>query len=151
MKAAGLRVPALGLLAGLGAWAQAPVLQDGATALREAQRTWAAGEEPLPPLAIPSLEVGLGGAGSDGRYTPLVAGEGLGHGTQGWGLGLQGRYVLGGWSFSATFLGLRGQGRTSGILQRAALAHQWESGWRLALEQGPFAWGSGLNGGDLLG
>jgi hypothetical protein len=100
---------------------------------------------------MPSFEVGWGGAGSEGVYAPLTGGEGLGNGTQGWGLGLQGRYVRGGWAFATTLLALRDHGHTSGILQRAALAYQAESGWRLALEQTPFAWGSGLNGGDLLG
>jgi hypothetical protein len=100
---------------------------------------------------MPSFEVGFGGAGSDGAYTPLTDGEGLGQGTGGWGLGLQGRYIRGGWSFTATALALRDHGRTMGILQRAAFAYQTESGWRLALEQAPFAWGSGLNGGDPLG
>jgi hypothetical protein len=95
--------------------------------------------------------VGLGGANSEGAYTPLTNGEGFGTGTAGWGLGLQGRYVRGGFSIAATVLALREHGHTSGILQRAALAYQSESGWRLALEQAPFAWGSGLNGGDLLG
>lgn len=151
MKRLGFRIAAIGVTAGLGAWAQAPLLQDGATALRQSQRAWTAGEEPLPPLSLPSFEVGLGGADSGGRYAPLVGGEGLGHGIQGWGSGLQGRYILGGWSLSATVLGLRDGGQTLGILHRAALAYRWESGWRLALEQAPFAWGSGLNGGDLLG
>jgi hypothetical protein len=100
---------------------------------------------------MPAFEVGFGGAGSGGAYTPLTGGEGLGRGTEGWGLGLQGRYVQGGWSFSASTLALRDHGRTLGILQRAALAYETESGWRGALEQAPFAWGSGLNGGDLLG
>ena len=127
------------------------MLQDGAAALRQARLDWTLGQLPLPPLSLPSLEVGWGRAGSDGAYTPLTGGEGLGHGTQGWGLGLQGRYVRGGWSFSTTLLGLRDRGHTSGALQRAALAYQTESGWRVALEQAPFAWGSGLNGGDLLG
>ena len=127
------------------------MLQDGATALRQARLDWTLGQTSLPPSSMPSFEVGFGGAGSDGVYTPLTDGEGLGHGTQGWGLGLQGRYVLDGWSFSATALALRDQGRTSGILQRAALAYRTESGWRAALEQAPLAWGSGLNGGDLLG
>jgi len=145
------RGTALSLVAGLGAWAQAPLLQDGATALRQAQRAWILGEPPLPPLSFPSFEVGLGGAGSDGIYTPLMDGEGLGHGVQGWGLGLQGRYVTGGWSFSATVLSLRSEGRTLGLLHRVALAYQGESGWRLAFEQSPFAWGSSLHGGDLLG
>ncbi len=145
------RVASIGLAAGLGASAQAPLLQDGATALRQARLDWTLGQTPLPPLPMPSFEVGFGGAGSDGAYTPLTGGEGLGHGTEGWGLGLQGRYVLGGLSFSATTLVLRDHGRTTGILQRAALAYQTDSGWRAALEQAPFAWGSGLNGGDLLG
>lgn len=100
---------------------------------------------------MPSFEVGWGGAGSEGGYTPLTEGEGMGHGTQGWGLGMQGRYVAGGWSFSATILALRNHGHTTGILQRAAITYQTESGWRAALEQAPRAWGSGLNGGDLLG
>ncbi|WP_243288269.1 capsule assembly Wzi family protein [Geothrix terrae] len=134
-----------------GLCAQAPVLQDGATALRQAQRTWTTGEEPLPPLALPSLEVGLGGAGSEGRYAPLVGGEGLGRAVEGWGLGLQGRYVSGGWSVAATALGLRVGGMTRGYLLRAAIAYRWESGWRLALEQQPFDWGAGFEGGDLLG
>ena len=147
----GCRTALLGLAAGMGAWAQAPMLQDGAAALRQAQTAWTLGEPPLPPLALPSFEVGFGGAGSAGDYAPLLDGEGLGHGLQGWGLGLQGRYAAGGWSFSATILGLRSEGRSLGVLHRAALAYRWESGWRLALEQSPFAWGSGLSGGDLLG
>ena len=132
-------------------WAQAPLLQDGAMALRQVRLDWTLGQAPLPPSSMPSFEVGFGAAGSDGVYTPLTNGEGLGHGTEGLGLGLQGRYVLGELSFSATALALRDHGRTSGILQRAALAYRTESGWRAALEQAPFAWGSGLNGGDLLG
>ena len=127
------------------------MLQDGATGLRQSRLDWTLGQTPLPPSSMPSLEVGLGGAGSDGAYTPLAGGEGLGHGTEGWGLGLQGRYNRDGWSMSATTLALRDHGATLGVLQRAALAYQSESGWRAALEQAPFAWGSGLNGGDLLG
>jgi hypothetical protein len=131
--------------------AQAPLLQDGVTALRQARLDWTLGQAPLPPSSLPFFEVGLGGTASDGVYTPLTEGEGLGQGTTGWGLGLQGRYVRGAWSFSATALALRDHGHTLGLLQRAALAYQTESGWRVALEQAPFAWGSGLNGGDLLG
>jgi hypothetical protein len=127
------------------------MLQDGATALRQARLDWTLGQEPLGSSSMPSLEVGWGGTGSEGVYTPLTEGEGIGHGTQGWGLGMQGRYVAGGWSFSATVLGLRNNGHTAGILQRAAIVYQAESGWRAALEQAPLAWGSGLNGGDLLG
>ena len=132
-------------------FAQAPLLQDGARALRQARLDWTLGQAPQEPSPLPSFEVGLGGAGSDGAYTPLTGGEGVGHGTEGWGLGLQGRIGRGGWSFAATALALRDHGYTVGILQRAALAYQGESGWRAALEQAPFAWGSGLNGGDLLG
>jgi hypothetical protein len=145
------RLTAIGLMAAPAAWAQAPLLQDGAAALRRAQVAWTLGEPPLPPHSLPSLEVGLGGAESDGLYAPLNGGEGLGQGIQGWGLGLQGRYVQGGWSFSATALGLRHHDHTSGLLHRAVLAYQGESGWRVALEQGPMAWGSGLNGGELMG
>jgi hypothetical protein len=141
----------LSLFAIAPAFAQAPLLQDGATSLRQERLDWARGQTPLPPPGLPSFEVGLGGADSDGVYTPMVGGEGFGLGTGGWGLGLQGRYVRGGWSLAATGLALRGQGRTRGILQRAALAYQAESGWRVALEQAPLAWGSGLSGGDLLG
>jgi hypothetical protein len=132
-------------------WSQAPMLQDGATALRQARLDWTLGQTPLGPSSMPSFEVGLGGAGSDGAYTPLVGGEGLGHGTQGWGLGLQGRVVQGGWSFTATTLVFREHAHTVGILQRAAIAYQTKSGWRAALEQSPLAWGSGLTGGELLG
>jgi len=127
------------------------MLHDGAAALRQARLDWTLGQTPLGPSSMPSFEVGWGGASSEGVYAPLVGGEGLGTGTRGWGLGLQGRYTRGGWSFSATALALRDQGHTLGALQRAALAYQTESGWRVALEQAPFAWGSGLNGGDLLG
>jgi hypothetical protein len=146
-----LRFLFFSLLAIAHAFAQAPIVQDGARALRQAQLGWTLGQTPMPPSSLPSFEVGLGGAGSDGAYTPLIGGEGLGHGTEGSGLALQGRYVQGGWSFSVTALALRDHGRTLGALQRAALAYQTEAGWRLALEQTPFAWGSGLNGGDLLG
>lgn len=131
--------------------AQAPMLQDGAAALRQARLDWTLGQEPLGPSSMPSFEVGWGGASSEGAYAPLVGGEGLGTGTQGWGLGLQGRYVRNRWSFSATALALRDHGHTLGVLQRAALAYQTDSGWRVALEQAPFAWGAGLNGGDLMG
>ena len=140
----------LGLQA-LTASAQAPLLQDGADALHRARLDWTAGEAPLGPSSMPSLEAGWGGADSGGAYAPLIGGEGLGHGTRGWGLGLQGRYVSGGLSVSATLLGLGDQGSTRGILQRAALAYQTDSGWRAALEQAPMQWGSGLLGGDLLG
>lgn len=145
---------ALGLaavLATLPARAQAPLLQDGATALRQASLEWTRGEPPLAPSTLPFLEVGFGGSKADGPYTPLVGGEGLAHGSGGWGLGFQGRYVRGAWSVSATALALRHEGRTVGVLQRAALAYQTESGWRAALEQTPLAWGSGLLGGELLG
>lgn len=151
MKLRGSRVAAISLAAGLGASAQAPMLQDGATALRQARLDWTLGQTPLQPSSMPSFEVGWGGSGSDGAYVPLTSGEGSGHGARGWGLGLQGRYVRGGWSFSTTMLVLRDRGHTSGMVQRTALAYQSESGWRAALEQAPFAWGSGLTGGDLLG
>ncbi|MFN7957765.1 MAG: hypothetical protein U0P46_05470 [Holophagaceae bacterium] len=131
--------------------AQAPLLQDGAAALRQARLDWTLGQAPLEPSSLPSFEVGWGGAGSEGAYAPLVGGEGLGTGTRGWGLGLQGRVSRGGFSVSATALALRDADRTVGILQRAALAYRMESGWRLALEAAPLAWGAGLNGGDLLG
>lgn len=131
--------------------AQAPMLLDGAAALRQARLDWTLGQVPLGPSSMPSLEVGLGGAGSEGAYTPLVGGEGLGTGTRGWGLGLQGRYTRDGWFFSVTALALRDQGRSLGALQRVAVAYRTDSDWRLALEQAPLAWGSGLNGGDLLG
>lgn len=138
-------------LAALPAAAQAPLLQDGATALRQARLDWTAGDPPLAPSSLPSFEAGWGGAGTQGAGPPLTGGEGLGQGTQGWGLGLQGRYAAGGWWLSATWLGLRDRGGTAGILQRASLAYQAESGWRAALEQTPLAWGAGLNGGELLG
>jgi hypothetical protein len=144
-------VASIALAAGVAASAQAPLLQDGATALRQARLDFALGQAPLPPLSVPFLEAGWGGADAGGIYTPLINGEGSGHGTEGWGLGLQGRYGQGGWSISATALALRDHGRTIGILQRAAVAYQTEAGWRMALEQTPFAWGSGLNGGNLLG
>ncbi len=131
--------------------AQAPLLQDGATALRQAQRDWILSQAPQTPSSLPSLEVGWGGAGSDGSRTPIIGGEGLGTGTQGWGLSLQGRVARDGWSFGATVLALNEQGRTLGLLQRGAIAFQTTSGWRVALEQAPFDWGSGQLGGDLLG
>ena len=146
-----MKLALLALLVVLPATAQAPVLQDGAAALRRTRLDWTAGDPPQEPPGIPSLELGWGGAEGGGSPTPLVGGEGLGTGTRGWGLGLQGRLVSGSWSASATVLGLREAGRTSGLLQRAALAYQAESGWRVALEQTPLAWGSGLLGGDLLG
>jgi len=130
---------------------QAPLLQDGATALRQARLDWTLGQAPLPPSAMPSFEAGWGGAGGDGSYTPLLGGEGLGSSTQGWGLGLQGRYGRDGWFCSATVLALRDQGHSRGLLQRGAIGYQGPSGWRVALEQAPFAWGAGLLGGDLLG
>jgi len=138
-------------LAALSAAAQAPVLQDGAEALRRARLDWVAGDAPLGPSSLPSLEVGWGGAESGGAYAPLLGGEGLGHGTRGWGLGLQGHYASGGWTFDATALALRDRGTTVGVLQRAGLAYQGDSGWRAALEQAPFAWGPGPVGGELLG
>jgi len=131
--------------------AQAPILQDGATALRQARLDWTLGQEPLGPSSMPSFEVGYGGAGSEGPDTPLLGGEGLGPGRRGSGLGLQGRLAKGPWSFGVTALALRDQGHTAGLLQRGCLAFQAESGWRLSLEQSPLAWGVGLNGGDLLG
>jgi hypothetical protein len=142
---------ALGLAVALTASAQAPLLQDGARALRQARLDWTLGEPPLPPSTLPFLEVGLGGADAGGTPTPLLGGEGFGPGSRGWGLGLQGRYAKGAWSLSATVLALRDGGHTRGALPRAALAYQTESGWRAALEQAPFAWGAGLLGGDLLG
>jgi len=141
----------LGALAAATLAAQAPMAQDGASANREARMEWLQGQMPLGPSSMPSLEVGWGGSSSDPRYAPLLGGEGLGHGARGWGIGLQGRYVSGGWTMSATLLGLRNHGSTQGLLHRAALAYQPDSGWRVALEQAPFAWGSSLLGGELLG
>ena len=142
---------ALPCLLSLVAQAQAPLLQDGAAALRQARLDWTLGQTPLEPSSLPSFEVGWGGADSGGAYAPLVGGEGLGHGTRGWGLGLQGRYSAGGWGFAATVLGLRNQGRTTGVLQRALVGFQFNSGGRITLEQSPLAWGTGLNGGTLAG
>ncbi|WP_306591930.1 hypothetical protein [Geothrix sp. 21YS21S-4] len=138
-------------LAALSVSAQAPLFQDGAASLRQARLAWVQGDEPLPSLSLPFLDVGWGGADGQGPRAPLVGGEGLGSGTRGWGLGVQGRVTRGGWSFSATLLGLSDHGRILGILQRGALAYQAESGWRAALEQTPLDWGSGLLSGDLLG
>lgn len=131
--------------------AQAPLVQDGAASLRQARLDWASGQPPLGPSSMPSFEVGWGGASSEGPYAPLIGAEGLGTGTQGWGIGLQGRYERDGWSIATTFLVLRDRSHTMGILQRGALAYRTESGWRAALEWAPAAWGAGLNGGDLLG
>lgn len=142
---------AFGLAAALTASAQAPLLQDGAGVLRQARLNWTLGEPPLPPSTLPFLEVGWGGVEAGGAPTPLAGGEGFGTGSRGWGLGLQGRYAKGAWSLSATVLALRDGGHTRGAIPRAALAYQTDSGWRTALEQGPFAWGAGLLGGDLLG
>lgn len=133
------------------ALAQAPLLQDGAEELRQERLAWTVGEPVPPPFRVPSLEVGLGGAGSEGLYTPLVGGEGFGHGMQGWGVGLQGKYYRGGLSLSATAVAFRDDGITRGILQRGGIAYQTEGGWRFALEQAPFQWGFGLNGGYLMG
>lgn len=146
-----VRAAAIGLCTGVVTFAQVPLLQDGAAALRQAQLAWALGDTPLPPSSLPFLEVGVGGADSGGAYVPLLDGEGLGHGSRGWGVGLQGRITRGGLSLQATALLLRDHGYTEGVLQRVALAYQTESGWRVALEQTPFAWGAGLNGGELMG
>lgn len=126
------------------------MLQDGAEDLRQARLAWAVGD-PVPGLRAPSLEVGLGAAGSEGLYAPLIGGEGFGHGMQGWGAGLQGKYFRGGWSLSATAVAFRDGTTTRGILQRGAIAYQTEGGWRFALEQTPFQWGFGPNGGYLMG
>ena len=123
------------------AFAQAPLLQDGAADLRQARLDWTLGEAVATPFRVPSLEVGLGGAGSGGLYAPLVGGEGFGHGTQGWGVGLQGKYFRGGWSLAATAVAFRDGEITRGVLQRGAIAYQTEGGWRFALEQTPFQWG----------
>ncbi len=131
--------------------AQAPLLQDGAEDLRQARLAWTVGEPVPSPFRVPSLEVGLGAAGSEGLYAPLIGGEGFGHGMQGWGAGLQGRYFRGGWSLSATTVTFRDGAITRGILQRGTLAYQTQGGWRFALEQNPFQWGFGLNGGYLMG
>ena len=133
------------------AFAQAPLLQDGAADLRRARLAWTLGESVPPPFHVPSLEVGVGGTGSEGLYAPLVGGEGLGHGMRGWGIGLQGKYFLGRWSLSAAAVAFRDGEITRGVLQRGALAYQTEGGWRLALEQTPFQWGFGPNGGYLMG
>lgn len=151
MTRPGVRGPVLALLAALTARAQTPMLQDAAATLRQAELAWTLGDPPPLPPFLPSFEVGLGGAGSEGSYAPQSAGEGLSHGTQGWGVAIQGRYGREGWSVSATILGLRDGDRTLGLLQRFTLAYETESGWRAALEQGPMAWGSGLLGGDLAG
>lgn len=137
-------------LAALSASAQAPLLQDGSAALRQARLDWVAGLEPLGPSTMPFLELGWGGADGSGP-TPLIGGEGLGATGRGWGLGLQGRVSGRGWTAEAAWLALGGHGRTLGLLHRAGLAYQGEAGWRLALEQAPLAWGPGLLGGDLLG
>jgi hypothetical protein len=145
------RLASIFAVASTGALAQAPLFQDGAQQLRNERLAWALGDPAPTPLHIPSLEVGLGGAGSQGTYTPLVGGEGFGNGTQGWGTGIQGRYFTGGWELSATATLLRQDGITKGSLQRGALAYRSEGGWRFALEQTPFQWGFGPNGGYLMG
>ncbi len=144
------RAALLGLLA-LRLSAQAPLLQDGAGTLRRDRLDWTLGQEPLEPSSLPSFEVGWGGAGAQGLRTPLMGGEGLGTSTVGWGLGVQGRWTREGLAIAATALALRDGNRTLGVLQRGAVAYRWDSGWRLALEQTPLAWGAGLLGGELLG
>ncbi len=151
MRMCSTRWMALGFALGSRAWAQAPVLQDGASALRDARLAWTLGDPAPVTLRIPSLEVGLGGAGSEGTYTPLIGGEGFGHGMQGWGIGLQGAYFHGGWSLSGTAVAFRDGEITRGSLQRGTLAYQTQGGWRFALEQTPFQWGFGPNGGYLMG
>lgn len=141
----------LASLAGSPGLAQAPLLQDGADALRQDRLAWALGEPAPSPFHVPSLEVGLGGAGSEGLYTPLVGGEGFGHGMQGWGVGMQGKYFIDGWSFEAAATAFHDGDITRGALQRAVIAYQSEGGWRMALEQAPFQWGFGVNGGYLMG
>lgn len=139
-------------LMALPAVAQAPLLQDGASGLRKARLDWVQGLEPLAPPSLPSLEVGWGGSeGGDPALAPLLGGEGMGTGTRGWGLGLQGRFTSQGWSISATMLGFRWRDHTLGTFQRGSLAYQAESGWRLALEQAPLAWSTGFPDGGLLG
>ena len=120
-------------------------------ALRRDRLDWTLGQDPLEPSSLPSFEAGWGGAGSQGLRAPLVGSEGLGPGTTGWGLGFQGRWTKEGLAITATALTLREGARTLGVLQRGSVAYRWDSGWRLALEQTPLAWGAGLLGGELLG
>lgn len=151
MRMSSTRWMALGFALGSRVLAQAPVLQDGASELREARLAWTLGDPAPMALRVPSLEVGLGGAGSEETYTPLIGGEGFGHGMQGWGIGLQGKYFYGGWSLSTTAVVFREGEISRGILQRGAIAYQTKGGWRFALEQTPFQWGFGPNGGYLMG
>ncbi len=127
-------------------------MQDGAEELRKERLQWTLGELGLHQTErLSLLEVGLGGAGSRGIYVPLVGGEGFGRGMQGWGVGIQGQTTFGRWSFSGAGVGFRDGAITRGILQRGSIAYQTEGGWRFALEQTPFQWGFGVNGGYLMG
>ena len=49
---------ALPCLLGLSVQAQAPLLQDGAAALRQARLDWTLGQAPQEPSSLPSFEVG---------------------------------------------------------------------------------------------
>lgn len=139
-------------LGGLPVFAQAPLLQDGAEELRRERLAWTLAEPEVDqPGPSSSLEVGLGGAGSEGPYLPLVGGEGFGRGMKGWGVGISGQIESGRWSLSGVGVGFRDGGITRGILQRGSIAYQTEGGWRFALEQKPFQWGFGVNGGYLMG
>lgn len=140
-------------MAALTLQSQAPILQDGATRIREDWLQWTVGvPSPKTDDNQTALEVGLGGAGGGGLgYAPVLGGEGFGTAVRGGGAAIDARLVRGPWTLEATLLAFDQRGRSQASLQRGSIAYNTQGRWRFALEQEPLQWGFGLTGGYLLG
>jgi len=141
--------------------AQAPLLSDGAEALRREELVWALApsERPVSPTSPAEDHLRLTEAGAFGidssmptLRVPLSEGLGLGTAQLGSGLMFHGSAKWGRLEAEATLLALRDpQGRALGRLHSGAISFITPGGWRLALEQTPLKWGYGPSGGHLFG
>jgi len=134
--------------------AQAPIVQDGALALRHRWLAEVVDPDQVPPDLPVAWEVGSFAAfGRHSDWMPLINGEGLGSALQGAGIAAAGGWRGNGWTLQGRFLAFKEQdtGASRLRLQEFEATRMTQGGWRFGLVQGPMDWGYGMAGGYLMG